>query len=268
MFPITISSSTRLLAKIFLLFLGLPITSFCQKIRCPDFGSEKQKKFEFGVSIGNNGQLDRLLDDFYFLVAEASNNNAEVVRHTNIKYNVTARYFFSENISVRLRIGEAKRKMYYLRVDPIDNWSTNYKQNIINFNPSICFSKMINALEISTGFEIPIIFVGEFNFNEHYKNSPDSINVTYESSVNDRIDGGFIWGLNNFLSIKYFLGKNFSISSEINYGLLSATLGNKRNLTEEYIIPAQQTVHHQFNMKYKDVYFSYPEFSFGINYRL
>jgi hypothetical protein len=236
------------------------MTSLCQ-----------DKKFEFGIGIGNNGQLEKTLSDFYIWNHETyylDDSNDD--KTTHLKYSAVVRYLLNDKISIRLRGGYAVRKDYYINnAFPTEYSTYDYKQSVYNINPSICFSKQIDNFEIATGIEVPLMFVSPFVFKSTYKQMPDSVNVTQEINGTMKMDGGFVWGINNFISMRYYFGKRFSIGTEINYGLLFAKLGDKVESSVEYVIPAQPSpVDVPYEKKYKKTFFSQPEFSFGLSIKL
>ena len=60
-------------------------------IALPTFILAQEKKFEFGFSIGNNGQLDKILNDFYTYGSETSFlDDSNDAKTTNIKYTSNA----------------------------------------------------------------------------------------------------------------------------------------------------------------------------------
>lgn len=229
----------------------------------PSLMEGQSKKLELGVMIGNNGQLDNPLSGFYRLsnyspyILETYNAIA-----TSIKYSASARYFFSDKFSVRLKFGTAIRKSYLNQSSYNSAWDYKSYQSVMNISPSVCFSKRVRNFELMTGFEIPFMSVGNYNEKRVYSNTPSSGPVTYDQYT-ATINGGFIWGLNNFIGAKYYFTNCISIGTEINYGLLFSKLGGN------YSVLYDKNSTHQYNVdsstkRYKNSFFSSPEFSVGV----
>ena len=229
----------------------------------------QNKKIEFGLSLGNNGQLDKTLNDYYFPGHETAYlDDSYEDKTTNLKYSGSLRYFINKEISIRLKFGYAIRKDYYTKSDPNRYVDYDFKQTVFNVGPSICFSKSFDKLEIMTGFEIPIFSVGNFNFSSNYKVIPDSITVTQEVNSTITMGGGLIWGVNNFICLRYFFTDRVGIGAEFDYGLLFADLGDTYQRGIEYVIPSQPTTNSEFDKQYKKTFFSPPEVSFGLYIQL
>jgi len=225
----------------------------------------QSKKFEFGFSLGNNGQLDKTLNDFYFWGHESAYlDDTQKNRASNLKYSASARFFFTDNISARLKLGKAIRKDYYITSTPQEYKDFDIYQSETNLSPSLCFSKTIDKLEIMTGLEIPLVVAGDFTLKENYREIPDSVTVTLDNFTKVTMDGGFIWGINNFIGVKYYFTNWFGIGTEINYGLLFANIGDKMKMESVSTIPIAATSTYEVDKKYKKTFFSAPEVSFGL----
>lgn len=223
------------------------------------------KKLELGISIGNNGQLDKILNDFYFYGHEtAFLDDTYQDKTTNLKYGVSARYFFTDKISARLKFEHALRRDYYTKKDLMEYSDYTIKQDVFNIHPSICFSKTVNKIEIMTGIEIPLFFVRDFHLTENHEQMPDSITITSNSKTNITQTGGFIWGINSFIGVKYYFLKWLGIGTEINYGFLFANIGDKLTQSSESTIPFSASSSWEINKRYRKKYFSSPEVSLSL----
>ena len=228
----------------------------------------QSKNVGLGLSLGNNGQLDKILNDFYFFAHETENlDDSHQDKTTNFKYSMSASFFFTDSIYARLKLGEAIRKDFYINDFPTQYSDFEIYQSETNISPSISFSKKINKLAIVTGIEIPMIFVHDFTMKTNYKQMPDSVTVTYDSHSTITMTGGFIWGFNNFIGVKYYFTKWLGIETEINYGLLFANIGEKVKTDSESAIPTPVTSTSEFAKSYKKTFFSAPEVSFGLFFR-
>jgi hypothetical protein len=234
----------------------------------PAMAIAQEKKMEVGILFGNNGQLDKTLNDFYFFGHETHylDDSSEGIG-VNLKFGATGRFFFTDNISARLRLGYAIRKGH-----DIADYTNTYaeytlNQSVFNSNPAICFSKKIDKIEIATGIELPLMFVRDFTLVVEYKELPDGVTVTYNSKDKMKMTGGFVWGINNFIGVKYLITDALAIGGEIDYGILFAKLGDKIELNAESTIPVEASSSWTVDKKYKKIFFSTPEVSLGIFYR-
>jgi hypothetical protein len=55
-----------------------------------------------------------------------------------------------------------------------------------------------------TGLEIPLLFVRDFTMVQNYRQMPDSVTVVSDSHSTFTMTGGFIWGVNSFIGVKYY----------------------------------------------------------------
>jgi len=229
-------------------------------ILVPFVAGAQSKKFELGFSVGNNGMFSEVKEDYYdnyffqFLFFEPVEKKS-----SDLKYNLSARYFFSDNISGRLKIGYSKRMDEY---DESYYYFGNYNvsQTVTNFNPSLCFSKNLDKFELMTGIEIPLMIVGDYEM----KGGTEYDSVIYVSPLGytkTTISGGFIWGVSSFIGVKYNFNSWIGISSEINYGLMFANVGDE--ITNEYS-DLYETYTETSKAGFKKTYFSSPEVSLGV----
>jgi len=225
----------------------------------------QDRRYEFGFSVGNNGQLDKTLNDFYFWGHETAYlDDSKESETTNLKYTASFQFIYSKSVSFRVKFGKYKREDFYTNIDPTSYIDYSIDHKITNISPSICFSKKIDQFEITTGIEIPLIFVNDFDFVSTYRVLPDSVTVTQEVKSKRTMDGGFIWGINSFIGLKYHFTDFISLGTEVGYGLLFADIGGKMLLENEKIIPTPSYTTAEVDKKYKKTFFSGPEVSLGI----
>jgi hypothetical protein len=229
--------------------------TFLLLLLLPALVQGQYKKFELGITAGNNGQFEKILNDFYNPYMAVYFMDDIEIKSTDLKYTLSARCFFSENISGRLKAGIANKKEKYSNSEDYFHETYEVKQSVINFNPSLCYSKSIDKFEIMTGLELPLMFVGEMN--GEYEVDDDF----YSESGKVTMPGGFIFGINGFLGLKYYFNSWFGIGSEINYGLLSSKIDGEITSTYTTSFEVEED---EFDASYKKTYFSSPEFSFGI----
>ncbi len=222
----------------------------------------QSKKLELGIMFGNNGQLENTLSDFYrdiYYNTKVYYDNS-YTKVAGIKYIASARYFITDHISARLKFGKILRKDFQSQTVSTTYSDFNIRQSIVNINPSICYSTRINKFEIMTGIETPFIKVGVYTANNKY--------ITTNSYSEKRITstGGFVWGVNSFMGLKYYFTNRINVGAEINYGLMSANIGNKY-IEETVNSPDPQAPYsktYEIDKKYKKTFFSSPEISFGV----
>src|SRR5688572_1076364 len=128
----------------------------------PSLASGQTKKFELGLTVGNNGLFSDVQKDFYDETYLGFFYDSYESKSSSIKYTLSARYLFSENISAKLKIGYAKHHDEYEQEGSYfyrDSYEIN--QSVVSFNPSLCFSKNLDKFEIITGIEIPLLLAGD-----------------------------------------------------------------------------------------------------------
>jgi hypothetical protein len=229
----------------------------------------QNRKFEAQLSIGNNGQLDNLLYEFYYPGYQTSFfHDATSSKSNYLKYNASLKYYFREKVSLCLKTGFSYRNDKFIQDEPTEYNTTESRQRIFNISPSLNFSVPLEKLELSTGIELPIFFVSPYDFKMHTIQKPDSVNITSETKATINITGGFVWGVNNYWEIKYFFAKNFFFSGGITYGVLWANLGRSATYTSEFILPNQPTNTFIVNKQWKKCFFSPPELALGIGIKI
>ena len=237
------------------LFLFLPVLIFGQI-----------EKLELGILIGNNGQLESTLNDFY--VADYLNLKEPIKYNNaipNIKYSASARYFFKENISIRMKLGKVIRKDIHSQGSTTGRWDFDIRQSLVNFSPAVSFSKRLEKFELCTGLELPFIRVNDFFVNS-YRYDLNNMNSTLGAIYKTTSKGGLIYGFNNFIELKYHFTSRISLGAEIKYGLLFAKLGGSYSVLSKVNADpnAPYSRYSEIEKKYKRTFFSPPEVSFGI----
>lgn len=234
------------------------------------FSHSQENHLEIGVLLGNNGQLDKTLNDFYYWAHETHYlDDSNLGKGTNLKFGVSGRYFFTDHISARLKAGYAIRNGSDSRI--YWNQLTDYKlkHNVWSTSPAICFSKQIEQLEMTTGLEVPLFFVSPFSLviTDTHK-AQDSITVVSSGISTVTMSKGFVWGINNFIQLKYFVTDALAIGGEIGYGILFAKLGDELKIENESTYPDASSSTDLIEKRYKKNFFSTPEVSLGIFLRL
>lgn len=225
----------------------------------------QSKKLELGLMIGNNGQLENLLNDFYNInFINRSIPNSYYTKFSNIKYTASARYLFKGPLSVRIKFGKAIRTGTFIQTEPETYFNCSFYQTVSSISPSIYYASKIGKFELMTGLEIPLMQVANFTEKINVRYMPDSINVLSSNTTKFTTSSGFVWGINNFIGVKYHLTNWLCMGTEMSYGLLFAKLGDK--FIGESLDPntAQFTKYYERDKKIKTTFFSPPEVSFGV----
>lgn len=242
------------------------LLTFCMIVL---FLKAQKGQTEVGLLLGNNGQLDKTLNDFYFWGSETyylDDSNDGVGR--NFKLGISGRYYFTDNISARVKFGYAMRNGKDSSIHWNQHIDYKLKHNVSNVSPAICFTKQIDKLEIGTGVEIPLMFVSPFKLVTRVTDfENDSVTVKDYGINTTTMSKGFVWGINNFIQVKYWITDYLAIGGEIDYGILFAHLGKTVDYRGEAIYPEASTYIASDNKKYKKTFFSTPEVSLGIFFR-
>jgi len=245
-----------------------PIVSLCLFLPVLIFG--QLKKLDLGIMIGNNGQLESTLNDFY--VADYLNLKEPIKYNNaipNIKYSASARYFFNENISIRIKFGKVIRKDIHSQGSTTGRWDFDIRQSLVNFSPAVCFSKRVEKFELCTGLELPFIRVNDFVVNS-YRYDLNNMKTTLAAIYKTTSKGGLICGFNNFIGLKYHFTNRISLGTEVKYGLLFAKLGgNYTVLSKSDADPhTPYSKYSEIEKEYKRTFFSSPEISFGVFFQI
>jgi hypothetical protein len=245
--------------KILLILISLNLVNFT-------FG---QSKVDLNVSLSNQGQIDKVLEDFYFPAhPTASQDDAHIGKDFRLKYNATLSYVHKDSFDIRLSIGYGQRINHYEQDQINTKWIYDDKQNIIELAPSFGFSKQFGRFRIGTGIQIPIYIIGNFIETGVYTEHSDSVNLSYSVSSKIKMDGGIIFGINNYVNLKVNLFKKLYLFTELNYGLLFANLGKKYAAENTTTFPYNDTYSSSFDKTYKKTYFSPISIQFGLGFRL
>jgi|GEM_PF-2308031 len=224
-----------------------------------------QKDFGFSFSISNQGQIDKVLEDFYFPASPTANqDDATYGRDYKLKFNSTFFYVISRNIILRARFGIGFRNNYYEQ-DAINTvWQFKDKQNVYEITPSLGYIKEFEFIKFNFGFEIPMYIIGKYTQSGIYSVYPDSVNLSQEVHSFVKMSGGVISGLNTFINIDYYFTTTIYLFSEFNSGILFANLGRIYSFDYNEVYPSQISASTFYEKKYRKVYFSDFQIQFGI----
>lgn len=241
------------------------------------------RRFEFSGGIGNNNQIQKELDSYFYL----SNplyllDETQSAESNNLKYNLIAKLFFNDHVSMRVKYGHSKTHNEY-DVNLFDLKGNFWnKQTVTNINPALCFNKHIGKLTITTGFEFAFYkvqnFVSYFEGTEvvNIQGLSGNDNNFFTRSVisETTIEGGSATGINGLLELQYQFSKRMGIGAAMSYGYLWTKFSDQIIVDEKYVY--YNTGLYNFNPKYyqeqdksyKSKSFSPPEFSVFLFLRL
>ena len=227
-----------------------------------------QNNIELSFGVSNQGQIDKLLEDFYFPAhPTAFQDDAHKGKDLRIKYNFSGSYVFGDSMEVRLRIGYATRTNHYEQRFPTNGWIIDDEQNVFEISPSFGFRENLGRFSFAIGLEIPIYFVGDLTEHIDYRQYADSVKMSYAAKSDIKMDGGIIVGLNSYLNIKTFFTEGIYLFSELNYGILYSKLGRKYENVSGETFPTPATNYAEFDKNYEKVYVSPIQVQLGFGYR-
>lgn len=264
--------------KIIPIFIFLNLLLPCFSIGQTD--SIKSRHFALSVSVGNNGQIDNSIKDFYRQNSEYLNFifNYPTSTQNEIKYNLLFSYTSKKKILYGIKFGYQLISNKFNTSNYTSEINATAKQSIYNINPSIGYTFGNKKIDLVLGLQIPVFIIGEYIYSdteENYRtNSGGARELQYISETNTNINGGYITGLNSFLNVKYLFSKRFYLLSDISMGILYSSTG--RTLSTETTTTYYGTYFPGYGPFYtssdsdytlKKTYFSSPEFSLGLGFK-
>ncbi len=228
-----------------------------------------QQKLEVGLGISNFGQIENPISNFYnvdypngFNMDTYINENHSTV----LKYNVNFSYNLKDSLNVRLRLGYGQNNKMRVMDYPSALSHINEHQSFLEFCPSIGKSKKFGLFTLHAGMEIPIYLVSTYNYSNVTDTRDSTLQVTSTNESLEKIDGGFLVGINQFIHLQLKVSKNISVFSELNFGLMYAQLGG--NYTEKITVGATEPIPYSIEKKYTKLFFTAPQIQFGITFDL
>ncbi|ASS49462.1 MAG: hypothetical protein A3D31_02910 [Candidatus Fluviicola riflensis] len=191
------------------------------------FTTSAQEKWGISLSLSNQGQVDQVLNGFYYPAHEtAYQDDATEGKLLNLKYNLTTSYALKPNLQCRLRIGFGQRNNESVQDYKPSYWEFNDEQRLLEIAPSIALTEQLGKLTLTGGVELPFYIISEFKQTLYYAEFSDDVMTQY-SLYRLSMDGGLIYGVNGFANIRYQLNKRFSFFTELNTGIMRSQLGDK-----------------------------------------
>ena len=238
------------------------------------------RKISLSLSVGNNGQVDNSIKDFYRQNSEYLNFlfNSPNSKQTELKYNLLFSYTSKKRILYGIKLGYQLITNEYSTSRYDSEVKAKSSQSIYNCNPYLGYVFDNKKFDFILGLQIPLFLVGEYNYSDtenHYRSNSSGIReLQYISESTTTINGGYITGLNSFLMVKFLVSKRFYLMSDISVGVLHSSMG--RTLSTETTTTYYGTFFPGFPANYtssdsdytlKKTYFSAPEFSLGLGFK-
>lgn len=191
------------------------------------FTTSAQEKWGVSLSVSNQGQVDQVLNGFYYPAHEtAYQDDATEGKLLNLKYNLTTSYALKPNLQCRLRMGFGQRNNESVQDYEQGYWEFNDEQQLLEIAPSIALTEQMGKLTLTGGVELPFYIISDFKQTLYYAEFSDAVMTQY-SLYRLSMDGGLIYGVNGFANIRFQLNKRFSFFTEFNTGIMRSELGDK-----------------------------------------
>ncbi len=140
----------------------------------------------------------------------------------------------------------------------------NENQSFVEFCPSIGKSITFGLFTLNTGLEIPIYMASAYKSLTASELRDSTLQVTGTQESEQKIDGGFLIGLNNFIHLQLKISKNMSLFSELNVGLMYARLGG--NYYQKITLSGNNPLYSSLKKEYTNFFFTAPQIQFGITF--
>jgi hypothetical protein len=228
-----------------------------------------QQKLEVGLGISNFGQIENPISNFYnvdypngFNMDTYINENHSTV----LKYNVNFSYNLKDSLNVRLRVGYGQNNKKRVMDYPSALSHINENQSFLELCPSIGKSRKFGLFTLNAGLEIPLYLVSTYNYLNFSEIRDSTLQVTSTNESLEKIDGGFLVGINQFIHLQLKVSKNISVFSELNFGLMYAQLGGEYN--QKITSTSFEPSFYSLEKKYTKLFFTAPQVQFGVTFDL
>lgn len=243
----------------------------------------QNSRFELSYGLGTNGQIQEAVDDYFYI----SNplyilDESREAESSKLKYNITGKLFFNNQLFVRFIYGHYKAQNSYVYNSADLNGDFWNKHVIKNYNPGFGITKSFNKLNISSGIEVAFYKVN--NYISYFEGS-DVIRITDFGgqllyTVNRKIEsetlveGGKGTAINGFLELGWSFHKRLGVGITMSYGYLWAEFGDEIVQSDEYKYSGNQSLNlPKYNIdvqykKYKKKGISPPELSAFVSLKI
>lgn len=139
-------------------------------------------------------------------------------RNKSLAIGITGKYFFADNLAVRLRAIYTKRNIRDFRdlsTGMHSVYDIHVHQELIKIAPGIQWTTSINKFSFLGGFDLPITFHGKLT--ELTYNLDENLNGTNQTKTNITytIPGGTSFGIGFFAGSNYYILKKLAIGFEL-----------------------------------------------------
>ncbi len=214
------------------------------------------------ISIGNNGQIDKVLDHYvvYNRVKFQTDFDINNSFQNDLKFGLHMKLGNDSIADWNIVVG------YGLRSGTFDSdiflRNGKYSQSVYSLSVGRNWNLLMRKFILSAGVSIPLFRIDRFveDFDEHYEYYGWHVNYTNE--------GGWVSGVNGLTSVKYNFTRHFFLFSQLTAGLLYSQIGKEtvQTISEKYgyvpgfVFPPDS----KREARFTDLFFSKPEFCFGV----
>jgi hypothetical protein len=222
----------------------------------------QSKSHLINITVSNNGQIEDVLDGFYWTGAYGPGDDTYSYKRNAFKFNLMYELLTISKYSFHGRIGFGTNKNTY-NISNVTVANGNTSQNFFNFSLGSKYNFTFDKFQISTGLEIPFYYIGKYTEKFYWDNQTESQIITYDVLIDD----GYSIGLNSITSIKFYPTKRFFIMADIVFGAMHFNLGDKyyyKDNTESTIDPSITSQYSwEIERSYKTTVLTKPELHFG-----
>lgn len=219
----------------------------------------------FYLTVSNNGQLEEVIDDFYF-ESDSYNPADDVLSFDQsiMKFNFHYEIKTKKNLIFSSTFGYGYRRDRYVvgnqpGIPPIGEEYQTYLSGAVG----IRYAWSIEKFQVSTGLELPLYIFSDCE-KTYQQDDPNQTMHFTETTT-----GGNAFGINSTTSLKWFVIPNLFISANLSFGLLKFDVGNETitNFEVQDPIFTNDLVWEREN-SYTKTTITRPEFLFGLGVRL
>ena len=156
----------------------------------------QSKSHLINITASNNGQIDDVLDDFYWGGAYGPGDDTYSYKRNTFKLNLTYELLTISKYSFHGRLSYGTNKNTY-NISNLTLANGNTSQNFFNFSIGSKYNFTFDKFQVSTGIEIPFYYIGNYTEKVYWDDQAQSLLSTSTTII----DGGYAIGL-NFLALK------------------------------------------------------------------
>lgn len=224
-----------------------------------------QRPHNLSISLNNNGQLNDVLDEFYFNPSSGYGPNDDVFTYkkSEFKLGLDYDYVFNSNLILGLTLHYGKRLDQF----EVGNQAPTYypvgDKFLQYFGTAGLAGYTINLekLQLSSGLEIVYYSIGEYTDNYFQENETSKLHQRINQS------GGHTFGINSITQLKFYFGERFFLTTKLRFGLMKYDLGETYivSIIEQNPVTYPEILYSQ-KSTYDKIALTEPELSFGIGF--